>query len=279
MSAFDDRLESKAAPQPAWNPPPDSKWLDLLRHPCVVLIVGRRGAGKSGLGYRILELMRYHGEPFVVGLPAEAQKHLPEWVGCMDRLEDVPSKAVVLVDESYIQYHSRASMASGGRDIGSLINLSRQKEQTLLFIVQEARQLDVNIVSQADVLAVKELSDLSRGFERPQLRKLTDKARAAFETVQGDRRRWSWVYSEPAGYEGLTPNELASFWTSRLSRAFVSPSGGAAPARRGKRPSHEELQQEARRMRAAGLSYAQIAANLGISKTQAWRLGNDDLES
>ena len=126
---------------------------------------------------------------------------------------------------------------------------------------------------------VKELSDLSKGFERPQLRKLTDKARAAFETVQGDRRRWSWVYSEPAGYEGLTPNELASFWTSGLSRAFVSPSGGPAPARRGKRPSHQELQREARRMRAAGLSYAQIAANLGVSKTQAWRLGNDDLES
>ena len=43
---------------------------------------------------------------------------------------------------------------------------------TLVFIVQEARRLDVDILSQIDVLAAKELSDVSRGFERPQLRGL-----------------------------------------------------------------------------------------------------------
>ena len=277
--ALDESLKSKAAPKQTWNPPPDSLWLDLLRHPCVVLILGRRGSGKSGLGYRIIELMRHRGEPYIVGLPAQAQKHLPDWAGTVDRLEDVPPKAVVLVDESYLHYPSRASMDSGGRDIGSLINLSRQRDQTLIFVVQEARQLDVNIVSQIDVLAVKELSDLSRGFERPQLRGLTDKARAAFRTVHGDRRRWSWVYSEFASYQGLVSNELATFWKPRLSCAFTLPSGDVAPARRGQRPSREELQQTARRMREAGLSFSQIARNLGVSKTQAWRLVNDNLGS
>ena len=274
--ALDESLKSKAAPKQTWNPPPDSLWLDLLIHPCVVLILGRRGSGKSGLGYRIIELMRHRGEPYIVGLPAQAQKHLPDWAGTVDRLEDVPPKAVVLVDESYLHYPSRASMTSGGRDIGSLINLSRQREQTLIFVVQEARQLDVNIVSQIDVLAVKELSDLSRGFERPQLRGLTDKARAAFGTVHGDHRRWSWVHSEFSSYEGLVSNELASFWTPRLSRAFVEPSGDVAPARRGQRPSREELQQTAHGMRGAGLSFSHIARNLGVSKTQAWRLVNDN---
>ena len=274
--ALDESLKSKAAPKQTWNPPPDSLWLDLLIHPCVVLILGRRGSGKSGLGYRIIELLRHRGEPYIVGLPAQAQKHLPDWAGTVDRLEDVPPKAVVLVDESYLHYPSRASMDSGGRDIGSLINLSRQREQTLIFVVQEARQLDINIVSQIDVLAVKELSDLSKGFERPQLRGLTDKARAAFGTVHGDHRRWSWVHSEFSSYEGLVSNELASFWTPRLSRAFVEPSGDVAPARRGQRPSREELQQTAHGMRGAGLSFSHIARNLGVSKTQAWRLVNDN---
>ena len=146
-------LDPKTIAASGWTPPSDSKWLDLVPHPCVVLIIGRRGSGKSALGHRVLELMRNHGEPYVVGLPAKAHKLLPDWVGTMDRLDDVPPKAVVLIDESYIRYHSRATMASEGRDIGSLINLSRQKEQTLLFIVQEARQLDINIVSQMDVLS------------------------------------------------------------------------------------------------------------------------------
>ena len=166
--------------QPPFEQPSDFMWLRLVRHPSVVLIIGRRGAGKSGLGYRLLELLRGHGEPYVVGLPAAAEQLLPDWVGIMDSLEEVPQKAIVLLDESYLHYHSRASMASESRSIGSLINLSRQRQQTLIFVIQEARQLDVNIVSQIDVLAVKELSDLSQGFERPQLRRLTDKARASF---------------------------------------------------------------------------------------------------
>ena len=254
----------------------DSMWLDLVRHPSVVLIIGKRDAGKSGLGYRILELLRSRGEPYVIGLPAEAQKLLPDWVGTMDRLENVPPRAVVLVDESYLHYRSRASMAADGRDIGSLINLSRQKEQTLFFIVQEARHLDVNIVAQIDVLAVKDLSDLSSGFERPQLRRLTDKARTTFQTVQGDRWGWTWIHSEPADYEGLVPNQLASFWTPRLSRAFVQTSCQPAPIRRGKQPSREEPRERVRQMHMAGLSYAQIAKSLGISKTTFWKLVNED---
>ena len=101
------------------------------------------------------------------------------------------------------------SAADFGRREDGLINLSRQKEQTLLFIVQEARQLDVNIVSQIDVLVIKELSDLSRGFERPQLRAVADKARAAFAAVEKKHQEWAWVYSERANHEGLVRNELA----------------------------------------------------------------------
>ena len=118
-------------------------------------------------------------------------------------------------------------------------------------------------------------SDLSRGFERPQLRRLTDKARAAFQTAPGDRRRTTWVYSEAADFEGLVSNELASFWTPRLSRAFIEAPGPSASPRRGKRQSQEELTGAVQRMHQAGLSYGQIAKNLGISKTKAWRLIND----
>ena len=268
------RLE--AADTSIWTPPSDAIWLDLIPHPSVVLIIGKRGSGKSALGYRILELMRGHGEPYVVGLPAEAHKLLPDWAGTMDRLEDVPTKAVVLIDESYLQYHSRTGMASEGRDIGGLINLSRQKQQTLIFIVQEARQLDVNIVSQIDVLAVKEMSDLSKGFERPQLRAMMDKARAAFVAVEKDSRQWTWVHSERSDHEGLVRSELASFWVPRLSRAFAQPSEETATLRRGKLPPRQELVERVARMRRADLSYAEIAKNLGISKTKAWRLNQID---
>ena len=280
--ASDTKTELEAPVKPAsalWVPELDAQWLQIIHHPAVVLIIGKRDAGKSALGNRLLELLRSQGAPYVVGLPIEAQKLLPDWIGTAEHLEDVPTGAVVLLDESYLQLHARGSMTEAGRAIGNLINLSRQKRQTLIFIVQEARQLDVNIVSQVDVLAMKELSDLSQGFERPQFRKFTDKARAAFATVQGDKRKCTWVYSEAANFEGMVKNELATFWNSRLSHAYgQSASGELAPPRRGHRLSREDQKDQARRMHASNppLSYPNIARNLGISTGTAWNLVNED---
>ena len=42
----------------------------LVPHPSIVLVLGKRGSGKTALGYRLLELLRGHAEPYVVGIPA-----------------------------------------------------------------------------------------------------------------------------------------------------------------------------------------------------------------
>ena len=250
-----------------------------LPWPPILLVSGKRGSGKSALGYRLLELFRSRAAPYVVGLPKEARKPLPDWVGCEDRLEDVPAKAVVLLDESYIQYHARNSMSDEGRDIRTIVNLSRQNEQSLIFIVQEARQLDVNAISQADVISVKGLSEISREFERPQLRRFTDNARVAFVGVKGNRQRWTWVYSEAAGEVGLVENELAGFWRPALSRAFAKAtpdqsSSNTAP-RKAARTPRAELKAGAKALSQQGYSFGQIGGTLGISKAFAWKLVNE----
>lgn len=268
-----------AAPwPPAYQPPPDAQWLRLAPHPCVILVLGKRGADKSALGYRLLELYRDRATPYVVGLPATARRYLPDWVGLAERLEDVPPGSIVLVDESYLAFHARSSMSEAGRAIGGLVNLSRQRRHTLIFIVQEVRELDVNIVSQADVLAIKELSELSRDFERPGLRRFTDRARAALATVEGDRRRWTWVHSEPAGWEGLVEKRLPSFWREGLSHAFAGAVQGLPPAgpRKGKRTPKEELTKRARGVREASHSCDQIARALSLPKSTVWDLVNPD---
>ena len=138
LQAVKQKLLTDAS-TPSWIPPRDARWLDIAPYPSVTLVVGKRGSGKSALGYRLLELNRDRAVPYVGDLPPSARRLLPEWVGVMDRLEDVPPGAVILLDEAYVNLHARNSMSREGRDIGTIVKGSRQKSQSLIFIVQEAR--------------------------------------------------------------------------------------------------------------------------------------------
>ena len=79
---------------------PDARWRLVIIDPAVVLILGKRGSGKSALGYRLLELSRYGPRPYVVGVPKSARHQLPGWIGIAASLEEVPPKSIVLVDEA-----------------------------------------------------------------------------------------------------------------------------------------------------------------------------------
>jgi hypothetical protein len=118
---------------------PDATWREKIIHPSIVLILGKRGSGKSALGYRLLELFRYGPRPYVVGLPAAARSILSDWISIVPSLEEVPPKAIALIDETYLHYHARGSMLQESMAMSQLVNLSRQNDQTILFVSQEAR--------------------------------------------------------------------------------------------------------------------------------------------
>ena len=103
------QLPPKSQPEPA--PPaastgqavlpavtePDARWRDVLVTPAVALVLGKRGSGKSALAYRLLELFRYRLTPYVVGAPAQAGRLLPDWIGTVPSLEDLPPDCIALV--------------------------------------------------------------------------------------------------------------------------------------------------------------------------------------
>ena len=240
----------------------------MIVPPSEVLILGKRGSGKSALGYRLLELFRYQLTPYVVGVPTEARRLLPEWIGIVPSIEDLPHKCVALVDEAYLHYHARGSMAKESKAMSQIINLSRQRDQTLIFVSQEARQVDRNIASSASVVVFKDLGMLQLEFDRPELRKLTTEARDLFSKVNGDRRRWSYVYSPDADFMGMLENELASFWKPKLSKLFTRGPGQVTPRRPDKMTPGQKAER-ANQLRHQGLSFSQIAAELGVSKATA----------
>ena len=242
-----------------------SAWRKVIAHPAVVLILGKRGSGKSALGYWLLEVFHYQLACYVVGVPAEAGRYLPDWVGIRSSLDEIPPKAVILVDEAHLPYHARGSMAAASIEMSRLVNLARQREQTLLFVTQEARQVDRNIASSASVVVFKEPSALQVDFERPELRRLAGEALSQFQIVRGDRRSWAFVYAPDADSNGMIENPLASFWTPKLSQLFAVGQGGSA-SRQPRRQTVKEKAGKAGELRDRGWSLSQIAKELGVSK-------------
>lgn len=145
------------------------------------------------------------------------------------------------------------------------LNLSRQRDQTLIFVSQEARQVDKNIASSANVVVFKDLGILQLEFDRPELSKLAAQARGAFAAVKGDRRRWSFVYAPDADHVGLLENELPSFWKPSLSRLFAAESQPAKP-RAPQKMAPPDKAKKAKEMRIAGASYSEIAKALGVTR-------------
>lgn len=256
-------------PRPT-KPSPDGQtieainWLRLIPHPSIVIILGKRGAGKSALGYRLLELFRWVANCYVVGLPKDARKYLPDWIGMATSLEDVPPKSVVLVDEAYMPYHARSSMAAEAKTMSQLVNLSRQREQTLVFVTQEARQVDRNIASSANVVIFKDLGILQLEFDRRELNKIAADAHQAFATLSGDKRKRSYVYSPDSNFMGLAENHLPTFWKEKLSHIFST--GGDIMARAPKKPSLTERVETVNKYKQQGLSLGQTAKLMGVSK-------------
>jgi len=242
-------------------------WLNIIRHPSTVLILGTRGSGKSALGYKIPEYLRYTADPYVVALPQKAMILLPDWIGIVPSIEDIPEDSVGLIDESYTLFHARASLSDRARNLSNLINLSRQKGITLVFISQESRQVDKNIVSTADIIIFKNPGILQLEFERKELRRIAEEARKMFEAINHrDKNKWAYIYAPGSDFIGMLENSLPSFWTPALSKAYAD----STPIKElviPKRMTREEKIKLAKELHRQGFSLGQIAKILGVSKS------------
>lgn len=269
-------VDHQAAPSSVTSPTihADRKWLDVVLHPSVVVIAGKRGGGKSALGYRLLELNRFRLKPYVVGLPGGRAKELPDWLGSVPTLDDLPRDSIALIDEAYLTYHARNSMSEQNRSISQILNLSRQRNQTLIFITQEARQLDKNITSVADVVIFKKPSALQIELERPELRPIARRAHAAFSKLNSSHAKQSYVFSPDSDYEGLLDNRLPSFWSQRLSTAFASGEHDVESIHPAS-ISRNDKRDRAKELRAKGYSLSAIAQEIGVSKSTVVNYLND----
>lgn len=252
----------------------DSKWLEIIPDPSVVVILGRRGSGKSALGHRLLELSRYRSLPFVLGIPQQALKYLPEWLGVVNSPEEAPDGSTLLVDEAYIRYSARDSQKQTSRDMSHILFQSRHRNQTLIFVSQQARTIDKNIASTYDVLIIKNPEPGQAKFERREIKDIVELATERFSNIQKDKTKWSLVHSPACNFSDMLTSELPSYWNDRLSKMYAFP-GPAIPQKPARKMSKADKVKRAKMLWKMGMNITQITRDIGVrSRTTVYKYLN-----
>jgi len=226
-------------------------WANIVKPASALLILGRRGSGKTGLGHYLVERFSkvYQLSPVIVGLPPEKRKLLPPNYICPLSQADIPDSSIALLDEGAMFTPARRSMSKLNQLVVSMLSLVRQRNQIIFFIYHFPRMVDVGILSYLDGVFLKEPSiwDVSYGQKGELLPKLTRKAAELFENMDEEKRKRAVFVSAPqARFEGLLENPLPSYWSDEISKAY----GG-----------HQE-----------GLITPQLPS---VGQRKGWKLGDD----
>ena len=206
---------------------PKDVWLDLIRPTTVSLILGSKGAGKSGNGYYLVDkLSKAHSLlPIIVNLPREKQNLLPNdyVIKTLEELKHTQD-AVALIDEG------TTMLPAGQRKLEELVKsfvaLSRQRHQIIIFIFHSSSDVGSRILRGVDAILIKEpsLRQIQYGSKDAFCRTLLTEAKERFKSLTDmgeDTRKYTYVDCEKPPYRGMVKNALPEYWSEELSEAWA----------------------------------------------------------
>jgi len=224
------RAQEETIAKSMMSPPVPSSLTKVVPFPGVAIIMGARGEGKSALGYAIAEQMHKRRKlPAVVYVPVnlaqlvnKVGKLTPKWITVLTRLESLPKKCVVIVDEASQAAHARRTQSNQSLALDRLVGIARQKQQLLIFITHHSRKLDPNLIHEADLILWKKPTYAHALFERNEISNFTFKALEFFSGIKGvvtvKKTCLGTDFHHLRFY--TFKNQLPSFWSEELSHVF-----------------------------------------------------------
>ncbi len=118
---------------------------DNLSKSICFLILGRRGNGKTTLGFRLLERHHLAGRPCLI-FRHPNPKVLPKWIRNITIFTDtLPEGAVILVDEAAKYFNQHAHAKKINLELQRWLETTRQREQSLIFIAHNSLFITLNL--------------------------------------------------------------------------------------------------------------------------------------
>jgi energy-coupling factor transporter ATP-binding protein EcfA2 len=197
-------------------------WLDSFEDGKVILVLGRRGSGKTALAAKIGEYMaaRHKMPIYWIGLPEQARSLLPSWVHMVSSPDQCPIGCLIIIDEAGLHFLSLAFATDQNRLLRALLMVCRQRHSSLVVAVQSSRDLEYSVVRQADSIIFREPGMHQPDSERPDIRSMAKKAATVFKEISQDEKRESaFVFDD--NFTGIIKCSLPSFWSEDLSHVYA----------------------------------------------------------
>ena len=110
-------------------------------------------------------------------------------------------------------------MSKVNKLFSELLFIRRHKDITLLFIVQNSGNIDVNVVKQADYLVFKKFALLQGKMERKVVMDVYDEVKDDYSELFSEHGQGlTYIYSE--AFRGFVNSPLPSFWSEKVSKGF-----------------------------------------------------------
>lgn len=212
------------------NDPGKRSLYQLLPFPGVVLIMGDRRMGKTGLAHEAAhQLHTRRGLPAVVHMPhapdkmrRKLQKLLPSWMKVVTRRSEWPKNCIVIYDEASQSAHARRSQSGTAVELDDLIGISGQRNQLIFFISHHSRKIDVNVVTEVNRIIWKKPTYAHQLWERDEVSDFSMKAYQFFQGIKGPvaQKKAALVLDFDSFGFYKTTNSLPPWWSDDLSRLF-----------------------------------------------------------
>ena len=206
------------------SPPAKTTLLAVIPDTGVVLIMGSRGSGKSGLAHEIMsQVHTRHKLGGALLLPYMRKRpRVPGWIKVVSSISQLPKKSVAVIDEAAQVAHARRSQSAQAIAIDNLISISRQRQQLIILVSHHSRKLDLNLIHDSDVILWKQPTEAHALFERDELQLFTRKALEFFGNIKGAKARLRATYAMDLHRLKFSwfNNGLPEWWSETISCGF-----------------------------------------------------------
>jgi hypothetical protein len=217
------------------EPPPKINLYRILPFPGLILIMGGRRMGKTGLAHEIANQVHKRrglpkGVPAVIHMPRNVpenirrniQRHLPNWMQIVNSRNEWPKNSVVIYDEAAQTAHARRTQSGDAVELDDLISVSGQRNQLIIFIAHHSRKLDLNVVTEVNRIIWKKPTYAHQLFERDEVSDFSMKAYDFFAGIKGELAQKKVALAldfDNFSFSRIT-NKLPPWWCDELSRLF-----------------------------------------------------------